>query len=76
MKKQNVTFSLPKETIDLMQRLVGRRKLSAFVTHAINSALEEKEEALRKAYAQANEDPDRSETLKDWSAIEGEAWDE
>ncbi len=76
MKKQNVTFSIPKETIDLLQRLIGRRKLSSFVTQAIHSALKEKEEALRNAYIQANKDPDRAEVIKDWSAIEGESWDD
>ena len=76
MKKINVTFSLPKETIDLMQRLIGRRQLSSFVTHAINKALEEKNEALRNAYLEASKDPDRAEVIKDWSAIEGEGWDD
>jgi hypothetical protein len=76
LKKLNVTFSIPQETIDLMHGLIGRRKLSAFVTEALNNALKEKEEELQRAYAEANVDPDRRETVQDWSSIEGEAWDE
>ncbi len=77
MKKVNVTFSIPKETIDLMHGLIARRKFRAFVTEALNNALEEKAKQLqRAAYSEANIDLDRNETLEDWSAIEGESWDE
>ena len=76
MKKVNVTFSVPKETIDLMNGLIGRRKLSAFVTIALNKALQEKVEDLRLAYSQAEVDPDRIKVIKDWSTIEGEDWSE
>ncbi len=74
MKKINVTFSLPKETVDLMQGLIGRRKLSSFVSEALKKALEEKVEELRNAYIEANTDPDRQETIKAWSKIDGENW--
>jgi hypothetical protein len=59
-----------------MHGLIGRRKLSAFVTKALNNALQEKKQELHRAYAEANVDPDREETIQDWSSIEGEAWDE
>lgn len=75
MKKTNVTFSIPREIVELMQGLVGRRKMSSFVAEAINKALEEKVAALKEAYAQANVDPDRAEVIKDWAAIEGDGWD-
>ncbi len=74
MKKVNVTFSIPSDTHKLLHSLVGQRKMSLFVTQAINDALQEKTELLKKAYAQAENDPDRNETISDWSALDLEDW--
>lgn len=76
MKKVNVTFSIPVETQQLLYSLIERRKVSAFVVEALNKALEEKTEILKKAYADAEKDPDRQETINDWKALEGEEWDD
>lgn len=76
MKKVNVTFSIPKETHERLQGLIGRRKMSSFVTMVLNKALEEKMQLLRVAYVQAEEDPDRKEVINDWKVLEGEDWGE
>ena len=76
MKKVNVTFSIPVETQELLYNLIEHRKVSSFVAEVLNKALEEKIDALKKAYAEAEKDPDRQETIDDWRALEGEGWDE
>lgn len=75
MKKINVTFCLPAEIQERLYSLVGRRKMSSFVAQAIHKALNEKMEALKQAYAQAEQDPDRKITLEDWNSLEPEDWE-
>lgn len=76
MKKVNVTLSLPKETVDLMNGIVGKGKLSAFAANALQSALELKIQDLRNEYELANEDPDRIEVINDWKSLDGDSWDD
>jgi metal-responsive CopG/Arc/MetJ family transcriptional regulator len=76
MKSVTVTFSLPKELIDQLHAFVERRGLSRFVSLAIEKALQEEKEALKAAYAAANQDPDRRELIEDWSALDSEGWNE
>lgn len=75
MKKTNVTFSMPLETHRLLQSLVGKRKMSSFVTDAVDKALETKMEALKQAYIEADSDPDRKKAVKEWSALDVEGWE-
>jgi hypothetical protein len=75
MKKVNVTFSIPIETQQLLQSLVGRRKMSSFVAMALDKALIEKIEVLKNAYIEAEKDPSRKEIINDWSSIDFEGWE-
>lgn len=75
MKKINVTFSLPPETHKLLRSLVGQRKMSSFVSKAIEDALKEKKEQLKAAYIEAEQDPERKKTLEEWSSLEVEGWE-
>jgi hypothetical protein len=75
MKKINVTFSIPYETNKLLHSLVSRRKMSVFVTQALQKALGEELEALEEAYAQAEQDPDRQATIEDWRPLDVEGWE-
>jgi hypothetical protein len=75
MKNVNVTFSIPPETQKDLQMLVGRKKMSAFVTKLINAALEEKKAELRQAYIEASHDPIRSELFQEWSSADTEDWE-
>ncbi len=74
MKKVNITFSIPIETQQLLQSLVGRRKMSAFVAKALDKALLEKVEVLKKAYIEAEKDPSRKELINDWKDSDLEGW--
>lgn len=75
MKKVNVTFSIPVEVNELLHTLVGRKKLSAFVSSTLQKALEDKANALKKAYAMAEKDPDRLKTINEWQALDVEGWE-
>lgn len=76
MKNKNITFSMPDELIGTLHSVVGRRGLSQFVAKAIKKALEERMSELKRAYAAANNDPDRLKTISDWESLEAEGWDE
>ncbi len=75
MKKINVTFSIPEETNERLHVLIGRKKLSAFVTETLNKALENKMADLKKAYAEAANDPGQREVAEDWKITEAEGWE-
>jgi metal-responsive CopG/Arc/MetJ family transcriptional regulator len=75
-KKVHVTFSIPEELNSLLHSVVEKRGLSEFATKALQKALKEERDALKKAYAAANEDPDRKETMDDWKDLDLEGWDE
>ncbi len=46
------------------------------VTSPINKALEEKEEALKREYLEAEKDPDRKKTIEEWKVLDAEGWPE
>lgn len=70
MKKINVTFSLPVEINELLDSLLGSKNKSAFVAEVLNRALQERMEALKKEYKEAEKDTDRVETIKAWQKNE------
>jgi hypothetical protein len=75
-KKISVTFSIPVELNNLLHSTVDRRKLSKFVAEALGQALKEKKQALKEAYIEANKDPDRLRTIKEWEVLDVEDWDD
>ncbi|MEX0848702.1 MAG: hypothetical protein WD055_00560 [Candidatus Dependentiae bacterium] len=75
MKKVNVTFSIPPETHQELQKLVGRKKMSAFVAALIDKALEDKKKQLKRAYQEAANDPDIQKTFEQWSATDADLGD-
>lgn len=75
MKKINVTFSIPAETHELLQSLIGKRKMSSFAAEALRNALEQKREALKRAYREAESDPDRIGISEDWDMLDIEGWE-
>ncbi len=72
----NVTFSIPVSVNSLLHTFVEKRGLSKFVTQAIETALEKERNYLKTAFKEAENDPDVKETMADWAALDGEAWDE
>jgi len=75
MKKINVTFSIPEEINNKLHTLVTKKKLSAFVAETLDKALEEKMDLLKKAYAEAANDPGQREVAEDWKITETEGWE-
>lgn len=75
MKTKNITISVPTELATQLHAAVGRRELSKFATKALEKALADKMHALKKAYAAANNDPDRIKTIQEWESLEVEDWE-
>lgn len=75
-KKVHVTFSIPEEVNQLLHSVVEKRGLSEFTTKALQKALAEETSSLKRAYAAANQDPDRKEVIDEWSTLDTEGWDE
>ena len=63
------------ETNELLHALIGKKKLSSFVASTLNKALEEKMEALKREYAEAEKDPDRKKTIEEWKTLDAEGWE-
>ncbi len=59
-KKIKVTFSISVELNNMLHSMIDERKLSCFVAQVLERAL------LKKAYLEANKDPDRLKTIKEW----------
>ncbi len=51
-------------------------KLRAFVSKSFDKASEEKMKLLKKAYAEAANDPGQKEVAEDWKITETEGWNE
>jgi len=66
VKKIKVTFSISVELNNMLHSMIPSTQLNSFVTQAIERALEKK--SLKKAYLEANEDPDRLKTIQEWDA--------
>lgn len=63
MKKINVTLSLPVDTHQKLQSLVGRRKMSAFVAQIIDKELDKQVKELKQAYIEAEVDVERQKVV-------------
>lgn len=75
MKTKNVTFSLPEDVVEMMQSLIGKQKMSSFAAQALEQALKQKKESLRKQYVEAAQDVDRLKTIEEWSITDVEGWE-
>lgn len=75
MKKINITFSISEEVNKKLHTLVSRKKLNTFVSEALAKALEEKVKELKKAYAEAENDPDHQQLIEDWRVTDVEGWE-
>lgn len=76
MKTINATFSLPIEVYRLLHGFVEKRGLSRFVSAAIQKALADKQNELRQAYRENNQDELQQNEMKDWDKLQTEGWDD
>ena len=75
MKKVNVTFSISPAVHKALQKFVGRKNMSLFVSNAISKALEAQKLELKNEYLRAAQDPGENEAIEDWSPLEVEGWE-
>ncbi|MDR3549876.1 MAG: hypothetical protein P4L31_00545 [Candidatus Babeliales bacterium] len=75
MKTKNITISMPTELVSTLQSKVGKRELSKYIVKVVRKAIEEEQTSLEAAYAAAENDPDRIETINDWRPLDMEGWE-
>lgn len=69
MKTKNITVSIPATLETQLHSIVGKQGLNQFATQALQQALKDLQD-LKKAYAAANDDIDRANTIADWESID------
>jgi len=69
MKNRTVTISMPIELLNRLHATIGKKNLSHFIVEAVQDKLEQSDSELEAAYAAANNDPDRKQTIDDWRAL-------
>lgn len=71
-----MTFSLPVQLIAQLRSSIGQGEMSRFATQALQKALEQEQEKLRKEYQAAANDPERKKIVEEWSALDVEGLDD
>ena len=74
MVMKAVTFNMPVEVYQQLRLLVGPKKMSRFVSHAVQKMLSEEKHKLEHAYKEAENDKERKKSIKEWHVTEGENW--
>lgn len=74
MKTLSVT--LADDLYDRIKHTVAPRRVSKFVSEAVEVKLREQTDDLYKAYLAASQDEGREAILKDWDTINTESWEE
>lgn len=74
MKTLSVT--LADDLYNRIKHTVPSRRVSKFVSEAVEVKLKEQTDDLYKAYLAASQDGDREAILKDWDTINTESWGE
>ncbi len=74
MKTLSVTLS--DDLYDRIKHAVPPRRVSKFVSEAVEIKLREQTDDLYNAYLAASQDLDRETLLEDWDAINTESWEE
>ena len=72
---RTLSITLADDIYDRIKHTVPSRKISKFVSEAVEVKLNEKTEDLYKSYLAAVQDRDRGNVLKDWDTINTESWE-
>lgn len=67
---RTMSISISDELYDKLKHIVPAKKVSNFVSLAINKELEAKEKELKMAYLAAENDQDRQNELEEWDSID------
>lgn len=73
MKTLSITLS--DHLYDRLKHNIPPRRISKFVSEALEMKLDEKQHELYKAYLEAAMDHDREAEAKEWDVVNIEAWD-
>ena len=73
---KTLSVALADDLYDRIKHAVSPRKVSKFVSEAVEVKLKEQTDDLYKAYVAASQDEDREDILNDWDTINTESWEE
>ncbi len=71
---RTLSITMNDDLYDILKHTVASRKISKFVSEAVEEKLDKKREHLYQAYLEAAHDVEREKELKDWDAISMESW--
>lgn len=74
MKTLSVT--LADDLYDRIRHAVPPRRVSKFISEAVEVKLKEQTDDLYKAYLAASQEEEREDILTDWDTIDTESWEE
>ena len=72
---RTLSITINDSLYDNLKHAVPARKISKFVSEAVEEKLNRKREALYQAYLEARNDPQREKELKVWDEIGHEDWE-
>lgn len=72
---KTLSITLADDLYDRIKHTIPSRRVSKFVSEAVEVKLNEQTDDLYKAYLASAQDRDREEVLKDWDAINIESWE-
>lgn len=74
MPFRKITLSFPVELNAILHHEIRRGEISRYVAEAVRKSLEEdrklKKQSLEAAYLEANQDPEREQTAKEWDVLD------
>ncbi|MFC1567017.1 hypothetical protein ACFL4A_04165 [bacterium] len=74
MRYKAFTFNMPVSIHNHLKMFVGNKKMSKFVTSAVEEKLEKMEIKLKQAYIDADKDKERNKEIKIWKETNLEDW--
>ena len=73
---RTLSVVLADDLYDRIKHSVPSRKISKFVSEAVEVKLQDQTNKLYNAYLEASKDRDREEDLEEWDTINVESWDD
>lgn len=71
---KTLSITLADDVYDRIKHIVPPRKISKFISEAVEVKLNEQTDALYNAYLSASQESDREDVIKDWDEINTESW--
>lgn len=71
---RTLSITMSDDLYDVLKHTIASRKISSFVSEAVEEKLNKKRELLYQAYLEASHDVEREKELNNWDTISIESW--